>query len=84
MAQRDISSNDNVEKLAKEAQPLALEKEKQDWKFNCWFDKKRKLREAELRRGEQQRSCDRPVLPQPCGQQACKDVTPCDCVGLAG
>lgn len=44
MAQRDISSNDNVEKLAKEAQPLALEKEKQDWKFNCWFDKKRKLR----------------------------------------
>ena len=44
MAQRDISSNDNVEKLAKEAQPLALEKEKQDWKFICWFDKKRKLR----------------------------------------
>lgn len=44
IVQRDISSNDNLEKLAKEAQQLALEKEKQDWKFNCWFDKKRKLR----------------------------------------
>ena len=44
MVQRDISLNDNLEKLAKEAQQLALEKEKQDWKFNCWFDKKRKLR----------------------------------------
>ena len=32
--QRDISSNDNLEKLAIEAQQLASEKEKQDWKFN--------------------------------------------------
>ena len=44
MVQRDISLNDNLEKLAKEAQQLALEKEKQDWKLNCWFDKMRKLR----------------------------------------
>ena len=36
--------NDNLEKLAIEAQNLASEKEKQDWKFNyCWFDKKRRL-----------------------------------------
>ena len=44
MAQRDISLNDHLEKLAREAQQLASEREKQGWKFNnCWFDKKRKL-----------------------------------------
>ena len=44
LVQRDISPNDNLEKLAREAQQLALEKEKQDLKFNnCWFDKKTKL-----------------------------------------
>ena len=33
---RDISPNGNLEKLAREAQRLASEKEKQDWKFkNC-------------------------------------------------
>ena len=43
MIKRDISTNDNLEKLAREAQKLASEKETQDWKFNnCWFDKKRK------------------------------------------
>lgn len=43
MLQKDISIN-ILEKLAREAQQLALEKERQDWKFNsCWFDKKRKL-----------------------------------------
>lgn len=41
------------------------------------------LREVELWQGEQQRSCDRPVLPQSCGQQACKDVTCRDRVGLS-
>ena len=45
MVQRDISPNDILEKLAKEAQELASEKEKQVWKFNnCWFNVKRKLR----------------------------------------
>ena len=45
MIQRDISPNDNLEKLAREAQKLASEKKKQNWKFNnCCFDKKRKLR----------------------------------------
>ena len=44
MAQRDISPNDDLGKLAREAQQLAAEKEKQGWKFNhFWFDKKRKL-----------------------------------------
>ena len=46
MVQRDISPNDNflTFKLAREAQRLASEKEKQDGKFkNYWFDKKRKL-----------------------------------------
>ena len=44
MVERDISPNDNLEKLAREAQQLASEKEKQDWKLNnCWLDKKRKL-----------------------------------------
>ena len=34
--------NDNLEKLAIEAQNLASEKEKQDWKFNdSWFNKKK-------------------------------------------
>ena len=40
--QRGISPNDNLEKLAGEAQQLVSKKEK-DWKFNSWFDKKRKL-----------------------------------------
>ena len=44
MAQRDISPNDDLGKLAREAKQLDPEKEKQEWKFNnCWFDKKRKL-----------------------------------------
>ena len=44
IVQRDTSPNDNLEKLAREAQQLVSEKEKQDWKFNnCWLDKKRKL-----------------------------------------
>ena len=44
MIQRDISTNDNLEKMAGEAQQLASEKGKQIWKLpNCWFDKKRKL-----------------------------------------
>ena len=44
MVQRNISPNDNIEKLSRETQQLALEKENQDWKFNnCWFYKKRKL-----------------------------------------
>ena len=34
MVERDISPNDNLEKLAREAQQLASEKEKQDWKLN--------------------------------------------------
>lgn len=43
MVQWVISPN-NLEKLAREAQQLASEKEKQDWKSNnCWFDKKTKL-----------------------------------------
>ena len=42
MMQRGISPNDNLEKLAGEAQQLVSKKEK-DWKFNSWFDKKRKL-----------------------------------------
>ena len=42
MIQRGISPNDNLEKLAGEAQQLVSKKEK-DWKFNSWFDKKRKL-----------------------------------------
>ena len=44
MVQREISPNNNLEKLPREVQQLASEKEKQDWKFNnCWFDRKRKL-----------------------------------------
>lgn len=46
MVQRDASSNDNVEKLAKEAQQLISEKEKKKnhWKFSsCWFNEKRKF-----------------------------------------
>lgn len=44
MVQRSISPNDDLEKLAIEAQQLASEKEKLDWKFNNhWFDKRRKL-----------------------------------------
>lgn len=45
MVQRDASSNDNIEKLAKEAQQLISEKEKKNhWKFNsCWFNEKRKF-----------------------------------------
>lgn len=44
MVQRSISPNDDLEKLATEAQQLASEKEKLDWKFNNhWFDKRRKL-----------------------------------------
>ena len=43
MVQSDIFPNDNFKKLAREAQQLTLEKEKQDWKFNnFWLDKKRK------------------------------------------
>ena len=44
MVQRDTSSNDNIEKLAREVQQLISEKEKKkDWKFNnCWFDEKKK------------------------------------------
>jgi len=42
MIQRGISPNDNLEKLAGEAQQL-VSKKKKDWKFNSWFDKKRKL-----------------------------------------
>lgn len=44
MVQRDTSSNDNVEKLAREVQQLISEKKKKkkDWKFkNCWFDEKK-------------------------------------------
>ena len=44
MVQRDISPNNNLEKLAKETQELASEKEKPDYKFsNCWFDKEKDL-----------------------------------------
>lgn len=47
MVQTDASSNDNMEKLAKEAQQLISEKEKKKkkhWKFsNCCFDEKRKF-----------------------------------------
>ena len=44
MVKRVIPQNDNLEKLARDAQKLASKKEKQNWKFNnCWFDKKRKL-----------------------------------------
>lgn len=44
MAQRDISSNENLEKLAIEAQKLASKNEKQIWNSNnYWFDKNRKL-----------------------------------------
>ena len=40
---RDICPN-NLEKLAREAQQLASEKGKKNWKFNNFsFDKKRKL-----------------------------------------
>lgn len=44
MVQRDVSPNDNLEKMARETQELAPEKEKQDWKSsNCCSDKKREL-----------------------------------------
>ena len=44
MMQRDISPNNNLEKLVRMSQQLASECEKQDCKFNnCWFDKNRKL-----------------------------------------
>lgn len=40
MVQKHIFPNDNLGKLAREAQQLASEKEKQDWKSNqrkLWF-----------------------------------------------
>ena len=41
MVQRHIFSNDNLEKLATEAQQLTSEREKQDWKSNnCWLIKR--------------------------------------------
>lgn len=44
MVQRDVPLNDNLEKLTRDAQKLAPEKEKQYWKSNnCRFDKKREL-----------------------------------------
>lgn len=44
LIQRGISPTDNLEKLAREAQQLTLEKETQDLKSNnCLFNKKRKL-----------------------------------------
>ena len=44
MVQRDVPPNDNLEKLTRDAQDLAPEKEKQYWKpNNWWFDKKREL-----------------------------------------
>ena len=44
MIQRDISPNDNLEKMARKSEKLASEKEKQDCKFNnCWFDKEKNL-----------------------------------------
>lgn len=44
MVQRDVASNDNLEKLTRDTQQLAPEREKQYWKStNCWFDKKREL-----------------------------------------
>ena len=42
MIQRSFSPNDNLEKLAGEAQELVSEKKK-DWELNSLFDKKRKL-----------------------------------------
>lgn len=43
MVQWDNSPNDNLEKLVREDQKLALENKEQDWKFISCFDKKRKL-----------------------------------------
>lgn len=43
LVQRDISPNNNSEKLTREARQLASENEKQYWKSNnCCFDKKEK------------------------------------------
>ena len=43
MVQRDVLLNDNFEKLTKDIQQWAPEKEN-NWKSNnSWFDKKRKL-----------------------------------------
>lgn len=40
MVQRDIPPNNNLEKLTRDAQQLAPEKEKQYWKSNnCWLNK---------------------------------------------
>ena len=42
--QREISPNDNLEKLARDAQILVPEMEKQYWKSNnCCFDKRKEL-----------------------------------------
>lgn len=61
--QKVISPNDNSEKLAKKAKQLASKREKQDWKFNNCFDKKRMLCSAQcsvmswgLGRGARERS----------------------------
>ena len=44
MIKRDISQNDSLEKVTREAQQLTSEKKKQEWKYNnSWFNKKRKL-----------------------------------------
>ena len=44
MLQKDVPPNDNLDKLTRDTQQLATEKEKQYWKSNyCWFDKKKEL-----------------------------------------
>lgn len=44
MVERDSSSNDSLENLAREAQQLASEKVNLDWKFNnCGFIYRKKI-----------------------------------------
>ena len=47
MIQRNIFAEDYLEKLDREAQELASEQERQDWKFNSFLLKKKRERERE-------------------------------------
>lgn len=44
MVPKDVPPNDNLDRLARDTQQLAPEKEKQYWNSSyCWFGKKKKL-----------------------------------------